>query len=315
MFPLFKIRDFGILFNETFSFFKFKGKNFFANYFKSLALLFVLMVVILYFFANFFFGSFYQNLGLMNSDNNYLESYYADHIGLILLLSGVFFILLFLVGSIQFAYPVLYLKLLENDSEKKPTFGEMKKELKENIGRALLFMFISIFFFGFFGMLILGLCILLIFVIIGIPLLFIVGPYFTALFYIMFYQYMIKKQGYLEAFSYAFKTVNSNFWPIIGSVLCILFIVQMINYVITMIPYGIMMVLLFTNGTMNDSVPDNLGVLTIILALTYCLAIIVSMLLNNVIIISCGLIYYSEREKLESRSTKNEIDLIGRLDD
>lgn len=315
MFPLFKIRDFGILFNETFGFFKIKGKNFFANYFKSLAILFVVLSVILYFFGNFYYTSFFQSLGSGDFNDAYLSNYYSDNAGTIVLLGILMLLISLAIGAIQISYPVLYLKLLEKDPEKKPTYNEIKKEIWSNIGRVLLFVIISIFFFGILSIIILGICMLLIFVIIGIPLMLIVFPYLMGLFYLTFYQYIIKKEGYFESFSFAFRTINNNFWTIIGSILCISFIINIINYIILMIPYMIFFFAMFAGASGNDVGTEDMGMMAIMLMLIYMIAIITTMLLNNVILINCGLIYYSEREKIENHAAKNDIDLIGQMDE
>ena len=82
-----------------------------------------------------------------------------------------------------------------------------------------------------------------------------------------------------------------------------------------MIPYMIFFFAMFAGASGDNMGTEDMGMMAVMLMLIYMLAIITTMLLNNVILINCGLIYYSEREKTENNAAKSEIDLIGQMDE
>ena len=87
-------------------------------------------------------------------------------------------------------------------------------------------------------------------------------------------------------------------------------IIQLVTTIISMVPYVIIFAIGFASMSDTGSAGDaewmvySFGVL-------YAVTLLVSMLLNNVIIINFGLIYYGEMEKRESVFAQSEIDQIG----
>jgi len=83
-----------------------------------------------------------------------------------------------------------------------------------------------------------------------------------------------------------------------------------------MIPYMITIFgLVFgTQGAQNMENIDGSGIsiFLVIMVVVYCFSILVSMILNHLLLIQNGLVYYSEREKLEYNSMRQSIDEIGK---
>jgi len=91
-------------------------------------------------------------------------------------------------------------------------------------------------------------------------------------------------------------------------------LVQIIQGFITMIPYAISMIWMFTS-TQNlqeaNSQTDTFSTMGIIIAVIMVLSILLSYIFNNFVVINQGLIYYGLQEENENNSTKSQIDLIG----
>ncbi len=312
MFQLFKQRDFGELFNDTFSFFKQKGKNYLGNYLKVTALFLVLLVVLIFIMSKFYFGVIFSGLDTA-VQNDYMEQYFENNIGLILGMGALIFIVIVLISLIQISYPVFYLKLLENNGNYQPKASEISKQIRQNFGKLVVFFLLTFFIVGIASAIALTIATLLIFVLIGLFLLLILVPYINGIIYLSFYHYMSHRSiGYFDALGFAFSTIHNNFWRVIGSNLLITVIIQILVSIISMIPYMFFFVSMFTtlsSGQITD--PSDMSGMMYALAATYAVVLLISFLLNNIVIVNFGLIYYGERERIENRSARNELDEIG----
>jgi len=202
------------------------------------------------------------------------------------------------------------MKLLENNTDYKPRSGEISALIRKNFGRMLLFCFATFFVVGLMLAIAATIASFLMMIFIGIFLLLIIIPYFSALVYLSLFHYLNKKSGYFEALGFAFDALHNNFWKIVGCNLIMNFIIQLVTMIISMIPYMI----IFAIGFASMSDADSFGYanwLIYAMGALYAVTLFVSMLLNNVIIINFGLIYYGEMEKRESVFAQSEIDQIG----
>lgn len=95
-----------------------------------------------------------------------------------------------------------------------------------------------------------------------------------------------------------------------------LIIVQVVSSIVTMIPYMITMFgLIFgleQGGGMESIDGSSISIYLVLMVLVYCLSILVSTILSHLLLIQTGLVYYSEREKLEYKTVRESIDAIGR---
>ena len=313
MFQLFKQRDFGELFNDTFSFFKQKGKNYMGNYLKVTAFFLILLVVLIFIMSKFYFGVIFSGMDTSAVQNDYIEQYFENNIGLILGMGTLIFIVIILISLIQISYPVFYLKLLENNGNYQPKASEISKQIRQNFGRLVVFFILTLFIVGIASMIALTISALLIFVLVGLFLLLLLIPYINGVVYLSFYHYMSHPNiGYFDALGFAISTIHNNFWRVIGSNLLITLIIQILVSIISMIPYMFFFVSMFTtlsSGEVND--PSDMNGMLYALAATYAVVLLVSFILNNIVIVNFGLIYYGERERIENRSARNELDEIG----
>lgn len=308
MFNLFKIRDFGELFNDTFLFFKVYGKNYFKNYLKLTAISLVAIVVLIYFLSKFFIS------GIINSsDSDYMASYFDENLGLIITASVLAFIFLIFFSIFNFAYPIAYFKNIEDSNhERNIDRKQTLKILKQNSKRILIFVLgttfilLPVFFIAVF------ISSLLMMIIIGIFGFMLIIPYFMALLNISFFEFIVKKNDFFSSVQVAVNVIHSNFWKVIGSTLCLLMIIQIISGIFIMIPYMFGMFFLISNP---NGIEENASSLGIGIAILYALNLILSLVLNNLVVVNHGLTYYSYREFNENHTAKNQIDLIGKNED
>lgn len=308
MFQIYKKRDFSALIGDTFNLFKLEGKNYFKNYFIINGGLLLLLVVILYFFMKIFLdGAF--TAAKTNNDKAFLNTILSNlplFIGF-----GIGMILLIILASlINYTYPVAYLKLIEENQERNTQ--NLIQYIKSKIGKTILFYILSIFVAIPIFFIVMALTFLLVFVIIGIPLLFILIPAFTSWISLSYYHYISTDAGYFEALIKGYELLRSKFWPIIGSNFIMQTIVQITLGVLIMIPYfiGIASVLVNPEGMQQD--PEKVfSFITILLTIIMVISILFNYTLQNIILINQGIIYYSVIEEQENISVFNSIDSIG----
>ena len=308
MFQLYKKRDFSALVGDTFGFFKLEGKNYFKNYFIINGSLLLLLVVIIYFFTNIFIQGALSNIGTQNEQNFYDEMY--SNIGLFIGLGVLMLLLILIISMLNYSFPVAYLKLMEQNKERN--FENLIHYFKSKIGRIVIFFLLSIVVLFPILFIVMILTFLSVFIIIGIPLVILLIPTimsFTSLFYIT---YITEEVGYFEAFGKAFDMLKKNYFPIIGATFVMYMIIQVTLGILTMIPYIIGVLFLFTNPEAIENEKNNgFSTIAMILVAIVIISIVFNYTLQNLMLINQGITYYSCKEELENISVNNSIDLIG----
>jgi hypothetical protein len=309
MFQLFKKRNFSDYISDTFTFFKVTGKHFFKNYFIINGTLLMLLMVLTYFVFKVYFEMLFANIG--SSAPNFLEDYFNNNIGLIVGVFLVFFLLIMFISLINYAFPVVYMDLYEKHKGNHFESKEIIAELKSKFGKMIIF-FLVIFLLGITaGLLMMGLLFALMFILIGFLLALILGPALLAFIQLSFYEYMNSKIGVFDALGKGFHYLKQNFWPIIGSTIVMYFIVQIVISIFSMVPYIIGVASIFTTIENQGSPEESLSFFSVMMVVFMCLAMLFSYILNNLLVVNNGIIYYSLREQNENRNTINDIDLIG----
>lgn len=317
MFQLFKIRAFADYISDTFQFLKLQGKNYFKNYLKYAFVALLLLMVSVTIMGTFYYRVIITSFGLPGDetfDNNFITD------NALLLIIGIIVVIVasLYLAILNYSYPVYYLKLLGENPEEKPQLKSIKVMLKEDFGRLLLFGLLSVLVFSIIGFISMGIAIALSFIIIGFFLLMLLMPFFITWYTLTFFFYINQKQPFFEAFVNAWNTIFSNFWNIIGANFCMLIIVYVLSSAVTMIPYMITIFGFFFGikdaQNVDSFANSEFSVMMLILMIIYCFSILVSMLLNHLLLIQIGLVYYSEREKLEHRTMRQSIDEIGKHD-
>lgn len=314
MFQLFKKRTFSDYISDTFTFFKENGKHFLTHYFIINGVLLLVLLTLSYFLFKVYFEVLFSNIG--TNVPNFLEDYFNNNIGLIVGVFLFFIIVLLFVSLISYSYPIVYLQLFAKKKGTNFDTREIIQLLKAKLGKMVIFFLVLIGLSFTVGFVVLALIFALMFVVIGIPLAIILIPALLALIQISFYDYMNEEIGVFEAFGRGFAKLKQNFWPITGSTIVMYVIIQTVSTIFIAIPYIFGMVQLFTDVQSQGSPSaETFSVFGIMMVIVMCISILVSFILNNVLIVNSGIIYYSLKDENEDISILSDIDLIGKADE
>ncbi|MBS1571740.1 MAG: DUF4013 domain-containing protein [Bacteroidetes bacterium] len=317
---LYQKRDFGSLITDTFNFFKENGKNYFKNFIMLNGILIILLVAL---YVVGYKSIFSQLMGSnMEGDSSYFEEYFQANMGFFIVFAVAFFVLFFIMIMMVYTFPVLYLKRYGESKDKNIQLNDILSDMKQNFGRFILFcMGLTFIILPLMAML-LGISFLLIFIIIGIFLILFIVPLISNVMSFTLYDYFNRKDGFFSSFSYAirsqFSYSNANngspFWKYWGSTAVVMFIIQIITGLFSLIPVVIMTTSLLTVpdvdkvNSMNNFFDSTMG---IIYFASYGLSILVSLLLSNMVYVNSGFLYYDSREDLHRKEDLLEIDSIG----
>ena len=317
MFQLFKIRGFAEYISDTFSFLKLQGKSYFKNYLKFSFVALLLLMVSLSLIGTFYYRFFTSTIGFTGAAT-YDNSFITENAVLLVIAFVLIIIISLYLSLLNYSYPVYYLHLVGKNGGTKPELRSIRKLFKNDLGRLLVFGLLSFIVFAVIGLVAFAIAAVLTFVIIGIFVFMLIVPFFITWYSLTLFYYIDKKQSFFDAFKYAFYTITNNFWNIVGSTFCMLMIVYVLSMIVTMIPYFIIFfAMIFGMQGMENGEAFNssgLSIFMIIMIVVYCFSILVSMILNHLVLIQTGLVYYSEREKLEYNTTHQSIDEIGRYE-
>ncbi|AWH86759.1 hypothetical protein HYN59_17310 [Flavobacterium album] len=307
MFQLYKKRNFSALINDTFTFFRVSGKNYFRNYIIINGGMMLVLLLLIFLISRIFFENMFSGMGSPESQQM-LDDYFDSNTGFFIAAGVVCGILVLLITITNYSYPVLYLSLAEK--KEKPTSREVLGLLKKKIGRILLFGLLSLITFvpiaiiiGLFGMLMFA-------IFIGIPVAIILFAALSNWIFLSFYDYLNTDKNYFAAMGSGMQMLFKNFWPHMGSTAIIYVIISIAQSILSFIPYfiGIFIMLFSTDGKMGQ---ENISLMGILMLLTFMLYFVLAYLLGNILMVNQGLIYYSCREDNEHHSLHSDIDLIG----
>jgi hypothetical protein len=315
-----KKRDFGELISDTFNFFKENGKNYFKNFIQLNGIL-VILLVALYVVG---YKSIFAQIFESNTDGSsyYFEEYFQENAAFFFLFAIAFLLVFFIAIMMVYTFPVLYLKRYNESSNKNIQLNDILADMKSNFGRFILFCIGLVFIILPLMGILVGISVVLIFLIIGIFLLLIIVPLISNIMSFSLYDYFNRKVGFFESLSYAirsqFSYSNANngspFWKYWGSTAVILFIIQIISGVFSMVP-----VLLMTGSVLTVPDADKANAMGnffdstmgIVYFVSYGISILVSLILSNFIYVNAGLMYYDSRLDLHRKEDLLEIDSIG----
>ncbi|MEO5777512.1 MAG: hypothetical protein ABIQ27_11445 [Flavobacterium sp.] len=306
MFPLFKKRDFGDYISDTFQFFRVTGKHYLKNYFTICGILLMILVVLSYFLFQVYFD-FALNFGRLNNNADFIQNFTETNA--VLIVFGAIFIFLFIVilSMLTYSVPVIYMDLYAKN--KGDNFGtkEILAKFKADFGRILIFFLGLIFLVTPLLMLVFVLLVLLCFILIGIPLLLFAIPTAISWITLSFYEYLNHDKSFFKALGSGYKHVRNQYFPNIGSLMVMYLIIQTAMSVFTLFPYAFGMASVFT----TQNIDDRSSSIKILLTIVMVISILMSYILNNLLLINQGLVYYSRKENDENISSKDSIDLIG----
>lgn len=308
---LYKSRGFGEYFQDTFAFLKQNGKHLFKHFFIINGIFLLILMAIGYFFSKFYTETVLG--GLINGNNSALDDYMNQNSSIFVLLVLVFIVVGLIAGIVSYAFVPIYLKLYNQNKGKNFTATDIINVYKANIGKLFAFLFAGIVVAIPLSIGVGLLLFILAITIIGIfamPL--VIGA--VSLFYQgTLMEYLEEKRSIWDSFGYSWKMMSSKFWAAIACVGLFYLISYIAQNAIAIIPYIFGMVDLFTDIEAN-TVPDSMAIqktMTVMMLAVFLLTFLVSSLLNVILQLNQGVVYYSLKEDIENINTRSDIDLIG----
>ena len=308
---LYKSRDFSEYFQDTFAFIKQNGRHLFKHFIIINGIPLMILLVLGYFFSKFYSDIFSE--GMLNGNNSAIDSYINENSGGFSLLIITFVIIAFLAGMIWYAFIPFYLKLYHEKNGINFSSSDIMNCYKTHLGK--------IFIFFICGLLLalpmlVGVSVLLLVLaitIIGFLAMPMVIGALSLLYQGALMEYIDDQRGIWGSFIYTWKLMRSKFWAAIGCVGLFYLMSYVIQNVIAIIPYAFGMVSLFTEIETNTPA-DGTAIqktMTVMMLAIFLLTFFVSSLLNIILQINQGVVYYSLKEDVENINTKSAIDLIG----
>lgn len=312
MFQLYKVRNFNAIINDTFTFFKVAGKNYFRNYFIINGPLLLILIVLGFVFFKIFFENIFSGV-ISTGSTAVADNLFSDNFGLMVTLGILTGVLGLIAAIINYSYPVIYLMLMEKNE--KPDTREIINALKKRIGKAIIFGLLSLVTFLPLLALICIVSFFLAIIIIGFPVAVILIAAFTCWMYQSFYEYISTDNSFFGSMEAGHTSVTRSFWATSGSTAIfyiILYIIQMILGFAGMI-INMLFGLVSAGPDLENADPNNImAAMSVTMIIAFVIQTIASFVMGNFIFINQGMIYYSSKEQEDNKTLYNDIDLIGR---
>ncbi len=307
---LYRSRDFGAYFQDTFGFLKANGGHFFKHFFIVNGIFILILMVLGYFFMKFYTDVLFG--GLLQNDQNVFDDLINANSGWFLFIVILFVVASIVFGIFMYAYPVFYLQLYEKLGSKKFGTAEIVTAYRSNLGKLMIYVLASILI-GIPLMLVFSAAIFaLIITMIGIILI----PFLFAtfsLFYVMaLMEFMEGKRSVWDSYSYSWKLLSSKFLAAVGSVGLFFIMSYLVQNVITLIGYIFGMVRMFTTIESGNPNPEEFSSsFSVLLVIMFMAGFLLGTVLNNIVLLNEGVVFYSLKEENENINTKSVIDQIG----
>jgi hypothetical protein len=311
MFELYKERDLSANISDTVTFFKSFGKHFFKNFFIINGIFLMILMVLIYFISKIYMEVLFSGANNLTNNPNYFSNYRSENISFVVGGFITAIILIAILSMLNITFPIVYLKLFEKENSPNFSTPEIINELKKNVGKMIIFLLGIGFIIMPLALIVFGILVLLCFILIGFPLLFIIGIAFFSWVMLSYHDYILNDVGFFKALSNGYYLLKLKFWTIVGTTFIMMMLIQIIQGILTVIPYLFTIGSLFVSTQNGSSQADNFSTIGIIMAVIMVLSVLLSYIFNNFIVINQGLIYYSLHEDTQNYTTNNQIDLIG----
>jgi len=308
---LYKSRSFGEFFQDTFSFLRQNGGHLYKNFFIINGIFILILMVLGYFFSNFYtevvFG------GLTNNNPNAIEDYLNQNASIVVVFVLLFVTIGLVSAIISYAFVPIYLKLYAKNEGKNFTASDIINEYKANIGNIFIYLICAILVVIPLMILAGVISFILAITMIGIILLPVVIGAVSLYYQGTLMEYIENEKSVWESFGYSWTVMSSKFWPAIGSVGLFFLMIYIVQNIVVMIPYFVFIVDMMTDinsGTAATSqeISKSASVMMIII---FVLSYLVGLVLNLIVQVNQGIVFYSLKEDIENINTKSDIDLIG----
>ncbi|MDV3928393.1 hypothetical protein CMT52_04765 [Elizabethkingia anophelis] len=307
----YKKRDFGALVSDTLNFFKLYGKNYFKNYLTlNGGIIILLVVVIVIGFGDFFKQAFGSNT---NGEAYLFQDYFQQNQGLLIGASVLSIILIILLSLISYSFPVLYMKRLAETGNSKVTMNEMIEDMKKNLKKFFIFFIGSVFILTPLFIFAFIISSFLMIILIGFLLILACIPVMVNIINFTLFNMYNTNDGFFSSIGKAFRIqFSKDFWKYIGSTFIIYLLINVVTTIFAFIPmmflYGY---ILTAVSTTPDAIGSDSSFFMILMAIVYAVSIACTIVLNNLIYVNAGFMYYDSRTDLHRNVTFSEIDTIG----
>ncbi len=307
---LYKSRGFGDFFQDTFSFLRQNGKHLYKNFFVINGIFILILMVFGYFFTKFYTDVVFG--GVLNSNPNAVEDYMNQNSGTVILAGLCFLIIAIISAAISYAFVPIYLKLYSKN-RKNFTASDIINEYKLNIGKISKFILFGLLIVIPIAIVAGVVSFILAITLIGILLLPVVIGAVSLLYQSSLMEYFEHKKGIRHAFNYAWELMSSKFWPAVGCVGIFYLMSYIAQNVITLIPYFVFLIDILTNieTGVNPDPQELTKSFSIMMLVIFVLSFLMSSILNVIVQVNQGLIFYSLKEDKEHINVKSDIELIG----
>ncbi len=303
---LFKSRDFGDLFNDTFTFLKEYGSHYIKNYILINGVLLFLTLLAYLPLLNIFFEIPSFDLKLTEPP----EAFVKENITLVLATLSIGLIVNFFVGIIMYSFTPIYFKLLKKNNTINFSSTDIINALKSHYLKALKFNL---------GILILAIPLLIVASIaILITACTIVGMFIpiallTMLLSFTMHEYYFKTDNrFFDSFGYAWKISIHKFWHGVGCVAVILLLggiaQQFLSFFI-----DLLLDIQTSPSIVNGRIDYNIEFIAAILISSF-FSIIVQFFISIITNINLAIVFYSFKGEIENLNTDSIINQIGEIE-
>ncbi|WP_294081355.1 hypothetical protein [Proteiniphilum sp. UBA5384] len=302
---MYKQRDFSAYISDTIAFFKIYWKNFFGNYIVITGGILALLSLFYFFlFRDLFTALFNTSNRGIGYDIGY---YFTDNPLLFMSLLVVAIVLTIFFSILSTAYPVVYLKMTEETDRADFSASEIFERIKKFFPKIIRFALFSLITFLPLITVATVLASVLVILVVGVFVLILLMPAVSVWIMQTFYAYLLNDISFTDAMRQGWKILFSKkFWHIIGSAAVIYILLNIAQSVVTLIPYMIIFFSVLSSG--NGALSASLGVYMSVL---YIVALILSYIMSNILMVNQGMVYYSTLEQVNHTQALSEIDLIG----
>lgn len=291
---LYKKRNFSALLNDTFLFFKKNGKNYFKNYLILNGLVLIAMVV----------------LFVLGYKNYFSENLFQVIVRIMVVL------LFFTMLIFNYLYPVFYMKRLAETGDRKIKLDHILGDIKANLGKVFKFIIGGIFILSPMALIIFGVTYILVFILIGILLMFVIIPFITNVLSFHMFDYFNTNRGFFASLGYAVRSqfYESNggktpFWKYIGTALVLHIIIQIVTGVITGVSIAIFVIQNIIGADTSTEINSNM--IAVFISVGYSVMVLVSLFAMNLVHVAEALMYYDSRTDLHRLEELSKIETIG----
>jgi hypothetical protein len=311
---LLKKRDFGLVINDTFLFFKTYGASFFKQYITIIGGFLLVLTALIFFAFKYYFEALFSNIGSRSSNN--FDIYINNNPVMFLSIALFFLILIVLLSLIAITNPIIFIKNIAEKNEHLNSTTHIWHQLKKTKFKMFVFLIVFIVLMLPIIALVSILSNMSNFILLWLPIYFILLPIYVAVIFQSYFFYIIENKSLVISFKSGFENIKSNFWKSVGNIIVMTIVVQVVQVIITIIPYIFMAFNLFIDSNQGSiDQEDSISIITITVSAVFVLYILSSYVLNNIIIVNQGILFFSCKEQNENLNAHDLIDSIGKSEE